>query len=186
MAGTAGTARTGEARADRRGGDRRCNAGTRPWMATTHENDRMQVKILDPRLGSEFPLPTYSTPGSAGLDLPAMVDEPLTLWPGEVKKIKTGLAIHIESRWIAGVIIPRSGLGSRGLVVGNTVGLIDSDYQGEILIAALNRSDEPILISPGDRIAQLVFIPVIHQAFEVVNEFSPSERGEGGFGSTGT
>lgn len=146
----------------------------------------IQTRILDPRLGTEFPLPTYATPGSAGLDLRAMIDEPMILYPGDVQLIKTGLSIYISNPGLAAYIIPRSGLGHKnGIVLGNLVGLIDSDYQGELLVSCWNRSDDQFKINVGDRIAQLVIVPVVRAQLKIVNDFVASERGEGGFGSSG-
>lgn len=147
----------------------------------------VQLKILDKRIGTEdFPLPQYATAGSAGLDLRACLDEPLEIAPGEVKLIPTGLAIHINDPGYAATVLPRSGLGHKhGVVLGNLVGLIDSDYQGPLMLSCWNRSDKSYTIQPAERIAQLVVVPVSRVTFDVVNEFSDSERGEGGFGSTG-
>ena len=147
---------------------------------------KVQVKILDERIGSEFPLPEYATNGSAGLDLRACIDEHLRIEPGETHLIPTGMAIYIADPDLAAVILPRSGLGhGKGLVLGNLVGLIDSDYQGQLLVSAWNRGLHNVLIEPGDRIAQMVFVPVRRVQFELVREFSISERAEGGFGHTG-
>jgi dUTP pyrophosphatase len=147
---------------------------------------RLQIKILDPRVGGELPLPQYATAGSAGLDLRACLDAPLTLAPGRAELIPTGLAIHLEDAGLAAVILPRSGLGHRhGIVLGNLVGLIDSDYQGEVKISCWNRGGEPYTIRPGERIAQLVVVPVVQVRMEVVTEFTPSERAAGGFGHSG-
>lgn len=146
----------------------------------------VEVKILDPRMQDN--LPDYGTAGSAGLDLRACVDQPLSLPPGsKAELIPTGLSIYIGDANYCATILPRSGLGhKKGLVLGNLVGLIDSDYQGPLMVSAWNRSQETIVIEPMERIAQLVFLPVVHAAFSVVSEFTPSDRGEGGFGSTGT
>ena len=153
---------------------------------TTLYYHEIQTRILDPRLGTEFPLPTYATPGSAGLDLRAMIDEPMILYPGDVQLIKTGLSIYISNPGLAAYILPRSGLGHKnGIVLGNLVGLIDSDYQDELLVSCWNRSEEPYRIHVGDRIAQLVIVPVVRAKFKIVDEFVVSERGEGGFGSSG-
>lgn len=148
---------------------------------------KLQLKILDPRVGTEeFPLPSYGTEGSAGMDLRALLDEPLTLEPGQTKLVKTGLAIYIADPSLAATILPRSGLGhKKGLVLGNLVGLIDSDYQGELMISCWNRSNEAITINNADRIAQLVLIPVVQAQFDIVDAFQQSDRGDGGFGSTG-
>ena len=146
----------------------------------------IQLKILDKRIGAEFPLPQYVTQGSAGLDLRACNQEALVIEPGKVELISTGIAIHIADQSLAAVIIPRSGLGHKhGLVLGNLVGLIDSDYQGPIMISCWNRSQEPFTITPGNRIAQLVIVPISHAKFEIVDAFGPSERGAGGFGHSG-
>lgn len=146
----------------------------------------VQLKILDPRLGSDYPLPEYATPGSAGMDLRALLDAPLELKPGQTELIPTGIAIHMQDRDLAAVILPRSGLGHKnGIVLGNLVGLIDSDYQGQLMVSCWNRGQANFTIQPGERIAQLVFVPVIQAQFERVEEFSESERGTGGFGSSG-
>lgn len=147
---------------------------------------KLQVKILDDRIGQQFPLPSYATPGSAGLDLRACVEQTLTLEPGQTELIPTGLAIHIEDPQLCAMILPRSGLGHKhGIVLGNLVGLIDSDYQGQLFVSCWNRGQTTFNIEPGERIAQLVLVPVVQAAFEVVDEFSDSDRGEGGFGSSG-
>jgi dUTP pyrophosphatase len=146
----------------------------------------IQLKILDPRVGRELPLPAYATDGAAGLDLRAVLDNALTLEPGASTLIKTGLAIHIGDPNLAAVILPRSGLGHKhGIVLGNLVGLIDSDYQGELMVSCWNRGQKAFTIEPGERIAQLVLVPVVQAAFEIVDSFDASARGEGGFGSTG-
>ena len=145
---------------------------------------KIDVKVLDPRMTDQ--LPAYATPGSAGLDLRACIDEPLTLAPNAWKLIGTGIAIYIRDPGHAAMILPRSGLGHKhGIVLGNLVGLIDSDYQGELKISAWNRSDTPFVLNPMERLAQLVIVPVVQAQFRVVAEFPPSERGEGGYGSTG-
>lgn len=147
---------------------------------------RVELKVLDERLGGELPLPHYATDGSAGLDLRACLDQPLTLGPGETELLPTGLAIHIGDPGLAAVLLPRSGLGHKyGIVLGNLTGLIDSDYQGQVYVSCWNRGSEPYVIEPGDRIAQMVFVPVEQVAFDVVDEFQQSERGEGGFGHSG-
>ncbi len=147
---------------------------------------KIQLKILDKRIGADFPLPTYATIGSAGLDLRVCLDEAFALQPEQTTLLPTGLAIHIEDPQLAAIILPRSGLGHKhGIVLGNLVGLIDSDYQGELKISCWNRSKESFLINPGDRIAQLVFVPVIQVQFDTVSEFVNSDRNEGGFGSSG-
>ena len=148
---------------------------------------QIDVKILDPRVGHDFPLPHYATPGSAGMDLRACVDGPTELHPGDTLLIPTGIAIHIGDPGLAATILPRSGLGHKhGIVLGNLVGLIDSDYQGQIYVSCWNRGDTTFTIEPGERIAQLVILPVVQAAFNVVTEFPQSDRGEGGFGHTGT
>ncbi len=147
---------------------------------------KIALRILDPRLRGEFPLPAYATDGAAGLDLRACVDAPVTLAPGDTQLIRTGLAIHIGDPALAAVILPRSGLGHKhGIVLGNLVGLIDSDYQGELLVSCWNRGKESFNIQPGERIAQLVFVPVVRAHFDIVDEFDASNRGAGGFGHTG-
>jgi dUTP pyrophosphatase len=147
----------------------------------------LQVKLLDPRIGREFPLPHYATEGSAGLDLRACTDGPVTLAPGQTELVPTGIAIHLEDAGYAAVILPRSGLGHRhGVVLGNLVGLIDSDYQGQLMVSCWNRGSAAYTISPGERIAQMVVVPVVQVALEVVEEFTESRRGSGGFGSSGT
>lgn len=147
---------------------------------------KIQLKILDSRLGDSIELPNYATSGSAGLDLRACLDEPSTLNPGETLLIPTGLAIHIDDPGLAAVLLPRSGLGHKhGIVLGNLVGLIDSDYQGQVFVSCWNRGDTAFEINIGERIAQMVFIPVVQVGFEQVDEFSSSERGSGGFGHTG-
>lgn len=144
-------------------------------------------KILDPRLGTAFPLPVYATEGSAGMDLRACVDSPLQLEPGDTHLIPTGLAIHIGDPNLAALILPRSGLGHKhGIVLGNLVGLIDSDYQGELLVSCWNRGQSTFTIQPGERIAQLVFVPVVQVKLNQVQDFTASQRGTGGFGHSGT
>jgi dUTP pyrophosphatase len=146
----------------------------------------LQVRILDARLGREFPLPAYATAGSAGLDLRACLAEPLNLEPGRAELIPSGMAIHLADPALAAVILPRSGLGHRhGVVLGNLVGLIDSDYQGQLLVSCWNRGREAFLIRPGERIAQLVVVPVVQVALEIVPSFEDSARGSGGFGHSG-
>jgi dUTP pyrophosphatase len=146
----------------------------------------LQVRILDARLGTEFPLPVYATEGSAGLDLRACLEAPLLLAPGRTELIPTGLAIHVDDPALAALILPRSGLGHRhGIVLGNLVGLIDSDYQGQLMVSCWNRAGEPFTIRPGERIAQLVVVPVVQVQLEVVTEFTVSSRGAGGFGHSG-
>lgn len=146
----------------------------------------IQIKILDPRVGDSIALPSYATPGSAGLDLRVCIDEPLQIAASETVLLPTGLAIYIADPSLAAVILPRSGLGHKhGIVLGNLVGLIDSDYQGELKISCWNRGQEHFTINPGERIAQLVFLPVVRAAFSVVESFTETSRGEGGFGSSG-
>lgn len=147
---------------------------------------KVQIKVLDTRLGNEWPLPTYATSGSAGLDLRACLDEAVQIKPGETILVKTGMAIYIEDPNFAGLILPRSGLGHKhGIVLGNLVGLIDSDYQGELMVSVWNRSQTVFTLEPGERLAQYVLVPVVQAQFEQVNEFTVSERGTGGFGHTG-
>ncbi|MEB4590301.1 dUTP diphosphatase [Candidatus Thiothrix sp. Deng01] len=146
----------------------------------------IEYRILDPRIGDEFPLPAYATNGSAGMDLRACLDEAVTLLPGDTHLVPTGLAIHIGDPGLAAVILPRSGLGHKhGIVLGNLVGLIDSDYQGQLFISCWNRGQDPFTIQPGERIAQLVFVPVVQVALQQVEDFGSSQRGEGGFGHSG-
>ncbi len=146
----------------------------------------VQLKILDSRLNTEFPLPDFATEGSEGVDLRACVDAPLTLEPGATTLIPSGMAIYIEDPSLAAIILPRSGLGHKhGIVLGNLVGLIDSDYQGQVFVSCWNRSDDSFVIEPGTRIAQLVFVPIVQAEFQIVEEFTESQRGAGGFGHTG-
>ncbi len=146
----------------------------------------LQVRVLDARIGSTWPLPAYATAGSAGLDLRALLEAPLVLAPGATSLIPTGLAIHIDDPGYAAVILPRSGLGHKhGIVLGNLVGLIDSDYQGQLMVSCWNRGQAPFTIEPGERIAQLVVVPVAQVQLKVVEEFTASERGAGGFGHSG-
>ncbi|MBL1260862.1 MAG: dUTP diphosphatase [Thiotrichaceae bacterium] len=147
---------------------------------------KIQLKILDSRIGNELPLPAYATEGSAGMDLRACIDDALEIKPGETQLIPTGLAIHVADPSLAAVLLPRSGLGHKhGIVLGNLVGLIDSDYQGQLFVSCWNRSDSPFEINVGERIAQMVFVPVVQVSFEVVEKFDNSERGAGGFGHSG-
>ncbi|VAW76669.1 Deoxyuridine 5'-triphosphate nucleotidohydrolase [hydrothermal vent metagenome] len=147
---------------------------------------KLQVKILDDRIGSEIPLPEYATDGSAGLDLRACLDSPLLVKPGDTHLIPCGIAIHIADPGYAAMLLPRSGLGHKhGIVLGNLVGLIDSDYQGQLFISCWNRGDLEFTIKSGDRIAQMIIVPVIQPQFEIVTDFNISERGAGGFGHTG-
>lgn len=145
-----------------------------------------QLKVLDSRIGNDIPFPAYATDGSAGLDLRACLQQPLTLQPGQTELIPTGLSIHIADPSLAAMILPRSGLGHKhGIVLGNLVGLIDSDYQGELMVSCWNRGSAEFTVNVGERIAQMVLVPVVQAEFEVVSEFDTSDRGEGGFGSTG-
>ncbi|HIK73485.1 MAG TPA: dUTP diphosphatase [Alcanivorax sp.] len=147
---------------------------------------QLQYRLLDARLGDSFPLPAYATDGSAGLDLRAMVEAPLTLNPGDTELLPTGLAIHIGDAGYAGMILPRSGLGHKhGIVLGNLVGLIDSDYQGQLMVSCWNRGNSAFTIEPGERIAQLVIVPVMQVSLTQVDDFDDSARGEGGFGHSG-
>ena len=147
---------------------------------------KIELKILDSKIGDDIPLPDYATGGSAGLDLRACIDKPITIYGGETHLIPTGLAVHISDPSLAAVLLPRSGLGHKhGIVLGNLTGLIDSDYQGQIFVSCWNRGKESYTINAGDRIAQMVFIPVAQVEFDLVDEFEDSHRGEGGFGHTG-
>ncbi len=147
---------------------------------------KIQLKILDSRIGSKFPLPKFATDGSAGVDLCACLDQALTIAPGATHLIPTGIAIHIANPGLAALLLPRSGLGHKhGIVLGNLVGLIDSDYQGQLQVSCWNRGQDPFTIEPGERIAQMVFVPVAQVEFDVVDEFAVSRRGAGGFGHTG-
>jgi len=147
---------------------------------------KIQLKILDQRLGKEFPLPHYATDGSAGMDMRACLETPLEMAPGDTHLIPTGLAIHVAEAGLAAVLLPRSGLGHKhGIVLGNLVGLIDSDYQGQVFVSCWNRGKETFTVEPGERIAQMVIVPVVHADFEIVEDFVDSERGAGGFGHTG-
>jgi dUTP pyrophosphatase len=147
---------------------------------------QLSVRILDARVGKDFPLPEHATMGSAGIDLRACLDAPLLLNPGRAELIPTGIAIHLDDPGLAAMILPRSGLGHKhGIVLGNLVGLIDSDYQGQLMVSCWNRGSEPFTVAPGDRIAQLVVVPVVQVELNVVESFSSSARGAGGFGHTG-
>lgn len=147
----------------------------------------IKMKILDPRIGSDFPLPSHASSGSAGVDLRAMIPEALVVKPNQTVLIPTGISIFIENPDLCATILPRSGLGHKhGIVLGNLVGLIDSDYQGPLMVSMWNRSTDEFTVNVGDRIAQLVFLPVVHANFTIVDSFEKSERGEGGFGHTGT
>jgi len=146
----------------------------------------LQVRVLDARIGKEFPLPHYATPGSAGLDLRACLDSALVLAPGQTHLIPTGIAVYVADPGLAAVLLPRSGLGHKhGIVLGNLVGLIDSDYQGQVMVSCWNRGQTPFTIEPGERIAQMIVVPVVQVDFEVVDEFAATDRGAGGFGSSG-
>ena len=161
------------------------NAAANPQNAATHRP--LKVRILDPRIGTEYPLPAYATAGSAGLDLRAILDGPLALPPGKAELLPTGLAIHIDDPGLAAVILPRSGLGHKhGVVLGNLVGLIDSDYQGQLMVSCWNRGSTDFTVQPGERIAQMVIVPVVQVQLQVVEDFAASARGAGGFGHTGT
>ncbi len=147
---------------------------------------RVQLRILDPRIGRDFPLPQHATTGSAGMDLRACIDAPLSLPAGAAELVPTGVSIYIADPDLAAVLLPRSGLGHKsGIVLGNLVGLIDSDYQGPLMVSAWNRGTTAFVINPGDRIAQMVFVPVVQVSFDVVEEFAATARGAGGFGSSG-
>ncbi len=146
----------------------------------------IQLKILDARIGGEFPLPGYATDGSAGIDMRACLEAPLDVCPGDTHLVPTGIAIHIADPSLAAVLLPRSGLGHKhGIVLGNLVGLIDADYQGQVFVSCWNRGRESFTIQPGDRIAQMVFVPIVRAHFDVVNSFQESTRGAGGFGHSG-
>ena len=156
-------------------------------MSQYSKTQKTEVRILDSRIGKEIPLPTYATAGSAGMDLRACMDAAITISPGETVLIPTGIAIYIQDSGLAATILPRSGLGHKhGIVLGNLVGLIDSDYQGPLMVSLWNRGSETFSINVGDRIAQLVIVPIVQTEFEIVEEFTASDRGEGGFGHTGT
>jgi len=147
---------------------------------------QIDLKILDPRIGNEFPLPAHATVGSAGMDLRACIDQPMVIKPGETQLIPTGIAVHIADPNLAATILPRSGLGHKhGIVLGNLVGLIDSDYQGPLMVSCWNRSENAFTLEAGERLAQLVFLPVVQATFNVVDSFESSDRGEGGFGHSG-
>lgn len=147
---------------------------------------KIKLRILDPRIGREFPLPQYATGGSAGMDLRACLEGPLMLEPGSAELIPTGISLWVEDPGLAALLLPRSGLGHKnGIVLGNLVGLIDSDYQGPLMVSCWNRGTAPFTIQPGDRIAQMVIVPVVQAEFEVVEDFTATRRGTGGFGSSG-
>ena len=155
-------------------------------MSAGMSGTSIQLKILDPRLDEQFALPDYATSGSAGVDLRACIDGPISLGPGETELIPSGIAVHIADPSLAGIILPRSGLGHKhGIVLGNLVGLIDSDYQGQVFVSCWNRGHETFVIEPGERLAQMVFVPVVQAEFEIVEDFTTSRRGAGGFGHTG-
>jgi len=148
---------------------------------------KVQLKILDPRVGTEFPVPEHATEGSAGVDLRACLDETLSIAPGQTELIPTGMAVYIEDPGLAAMILPRSGLGHKhGIVLGNLVGLIDSDYQGQLFVSCWNRGDKPFELDPGARLAQMVIVPVVQVEFDIVSDFAASDRGSGGFGHSGT
>ena len=156
-------------------------------MSQYLKTSKTEVKILDSRIGKDIPLPTYATAGSAGMDLRACIDGTMQIAPGETVLISTGISIYIQDPGLAATILPRSGLGHKhGIVLGNLVGLIDSDYQGPLMVSLWNRSSNIFEINVGDRIAQLVIVPIVQTEFEIVEEFSASDRGAGGFGHTGT
>lgn len=162
------------------------NAAVSSPAAITGVHRALKVRVLDSRIGKEFPLPAYATDGSAGLDLRACLDAPLTLAAGKAELIPTGLAIHIDDAGLAAVILPRSGLGHKhGVVLGNLVGLIDSDYQGQLMVSCWNRGTADFVVQPGERIAQMVIVPVVQVKLEIVDDFAASARGAGGFGHTG-
>jgi deoxyuridine 5'-triphosphate nucleotidohydrolase len=155
-------------------------------MDATTRRHLLKVRILDARVGQSIPLPAYATDGSAGMDLRACLDAPMLLAPGQAQLVATGLAIHLDDPGLAAVILPRSGLGHKhGIVLGNLVGLIDSDYQGQLMVSVWNRGQTPFTIEPGERIAQLVVVPVVQVELSVVSDFEASARGAGGFGHTG-
>lgn len=157
-------------------------AGAAPMQS----RQRLQVRVLDPRIGRDFPLPQYATTGSAGVDLRACIDGPIELKPGDTQLIPSGIAIYLADPTLAAIVLPRSGLGHKhGIVLGNLVGLIDSDYQGQIFVSVWNRGQSTFVIQPGERIAQLVVVPVVQVEFEVVDDFVATQRGAGGFGSSG-
>lgn len=174
---------------ERRHGDRAPNRGASiimGFMTRSPKRPALKVRVLDPRLGAEFPLPAYATEGSAGLDLRACLDTPLELIPGRAELLPTGLAIWLEDPTLAAMILPRSGLGHKhGIVLGNLVGLIDSDYQGQLMVSCWNRGTTAYIVQPGERIAQLVIVPVVQVDLQLVDEFITTERGAGGFGSSG-
>ena len=146
----------------------------------------IQLKILDKRIGNEFEVPSYATDGSAGMDLRACVESATTIAPGQTVLIPTGISIYVADPSLAAVLLPRSGLGHKhGIVLGNLTGLIDSDYQGPLMVSLWNRGDTPFIVEPGDRIAQMVFVPIVQAQFEIVDEFAESDRADGGFGHTG-
>lgn len=147
---------------------------------------QIELKILNPKIGAEIPLPAYATEGSAGLDMRACLDQALIIQPGETHLIPTGIAIHIDDPGFAAILLPRSGLGHKhGIVLGNLVGLIDSDYQGELLVSCWNRGNKPFIVEAGERIAQLIIVPVVQAQFRIVENFAQSDRGSGGFGHSG-
>ena len=156
-------------------------------MSQSLKTSKTEIKILDSRIGKEIPLPSYATAGSAGMDLRACVEEKITINPGQTVLIPTGISIYIQDSGLAATILPRSGLGHKhGIVLGNLVGLIDSDYQGPLMVSLWNRGTDPYDVDVGDRIAQLVVVPIVQTQFEIVDEFTATDRGSGGFGHTGT
>ena len=156
-------------------------------MKTINNQKSIQVKILDQRIGNEFPLPAYATEGSAGMDLRACIDADMEIQPGETKLIPTGISVYVADPGLAAILLPRSGLGHKhGIVLGNLVGLIDSDYQGPLMVSCWNRGNESFTLKVGERLAQMVIVPVVQASFEVVDEFHATERGEGGFGHSGS
>jgi dUTP pyrophosphatase len=161
------------------------NAVVSPQTTSSHRS--LKIRVLDKRIGTDYPLPAYATAGSAGLDLRAVLDAPLVLPPGKAELVPTGLAIHLDDPGLAAVILPRSGLGHKhGIVLGNLVGLIDSDYQGQLMVSCWNRGSTDFTVQPGERIAQMVIVPVVQVELQVVEDFAASARGAGGFGHTGT
>src|SRR5271170_375380 len=178
--------RPGAARANAGQAPRARAIGCAPAACVDYRMRRIKLRILDPRIGREFPLPQHSTAGSAGMDLRACIDAPLILPPGASELIPTGISIFISDPELAAMLLPRSGLGHKnGIVLGNLVGLIDSDYQGPLMVSLWNRGSVPFTVNPGDRIAQMVVVPVVQVSFDVVEDFSATARGTGGFGSSG-
>lgn len=156
-------------------------------MTNSNKKTPIQLKILDQRIGNEFPLPAYATEGSAGMDLRACIDADMEIKPGETKLIPTGISVYVADPSLAAILLPRSGLGHKhGIVLGNLVGLIDSDYQGPLMVSCWNRGSETFTLKVGERLAQMVIVPVVQATFEVVEEFHATQRGEGGFGHSGS